>query len=90
VNADWARRAGKRAVEFYRLVAPIADRLPMLADCYHTGYDEATGDSSPLLLDHSATHATPITRRQVLALEGLPTPAQLDGIVDALARFQTF
>lgn len=87
LEADWAVRDGATEVAFYRLVAPLAARLPMLLRAVVAAHDPASGDSLLLLPDLSATHATPTERARVLALEGVPTDAQLDGIAEALAAF---
>lgn len=87
LGADWAVRAGAREVAFYRLVAPLAADLPMLARCYDAAHDPESGASHLLLRDLSATHAPPLTRQHIIALDALPAPAHLDGVVGALAAF---
>jgi len=62
----------------------------MLALCYGAAYDEATGDSYCLLEDLSETHVPPVTRQQAMSRAGVPSEAQLAGIVDALAGFHAF
>ncbi len=34
IGAEWAKKAGKREVNFYKLVTPFADELPMIIRCY--------------------------------------------------------
>ncbi len=81
----WAIRAGKREVAFYQIAATMADRLPMLAPCYGSAYDDASGDSWLLLRDVSATHTPPVNREQLIACSGVPPDEQLAAIVEALA-----
>ena len=83
-------RANAREVEFYRHVAPLADELPMLLHTYDATHDPATGKSHLLLPDLSDTHAVPIERARMLALDEVPTDAQLDAIIDAIATFHAY
>jgi hypothetical protein len=78
---------GALEVSFYRLIADEARGLPIFARCFAAAHDIATGDSYCLIEDLSQSHVTPVTRSEVLAGRGVPTDAQLDGIVDATARF---
>jgi hypothetical protein len=87
LNAD---HDGACEVGFYRLAASLPQRLPMLVRCYAAEYDPQTGASLCLLQDLSETHAAPVTREELLALEGVPSEIQLDQIVDALARFHAY
>lgn len=87
LDADWAVRANAREVAFYRLVAAQGTGLPMILRPLAADHDPATGRSLLLLPDLSATHATPVERARVLALDGVPTDAALDAIVDTLAAF---
>ncbi len=68
----------------------LAGAPPMLVRCYDAAYDPATGTSHCLLEDVSATHRPPVTRQQVLALDGVPRPDLLDAMVDALADFHAY
>lgn len=81
----WAVRAGAREVAFYQVAATMADRLPMLATCYGSSYDDERGDSWLLLRDVSATHTSPVTREQLIAGSGVPPDDQLVAVVEALA-----
>ena len=90
LGADWAVRAGAREVAFYRLVASLAADLPMLARCYDAAHDPASGASHLLLRDLSDTHAPPLSRERIIALDALPAPAHLDGVIEALAGFHAF
>jgi hypothetical protein len=85
-----ANHEGAAEVGFYRLVAELPDQLPMLARCYAAEYDPASGDSFLLLQDLSDACAAPVTREQILALEGVPSERPLNQIVDALARFHAY
>jgi hypothetical protein len=85
-----ANHDGSGEVGFYQLLATLPDRLPMLARCYAAEYDSSSGTSYLLLHDLSNTHAAPVTREQILALEGVPTDAQLNQMVDALARYHAY
>jgi hypothetical protein len=76
---------GEAEVGLYRLA--IAPAVPSLVPCYDAVYDPTSGASHCLLLDLSRTHAPPVTREQAIALDGVPPPDQLDGMVDALADF---
>jgi hypothetical protein len=82
-----AEHDGQAEAGFYQLAVPERARLPMLVPCYAASYDAASGASHCLLLDLSATHGPPVSRAQVLALEGVPSEQHLVGIVDALAAF---
>lgn len=84
-NGDGELEAG-----FYQLVAMLPTVPPMLVPCYAALYDPTSGNSTCLLQDLSATHATPTERADVLALRGVPTDTQFDQIVDALAQFHAF
>jgi hypothetical protein len=88
--AAWAVHDAEREVAFYRFVAPLMDDLPMLVRCYAATFDPARGASHILMDDCSETHIVPISREQVLALDGVPDTHHLDGIIDALARFHAF
>ena len=90
LDAAWAIRANAAEVAFYRLVAPLADRLPMILHPHAAAHDPASGKSHLLLPDLSATHAAPVERARVLALEGVPSAAHLDAIADALAAFHAY
>src|ERR1017187_8471620 len=57
IEADWGKKAGAHEVAFYKLVAPLAEHLPMIIHCYAAEYDEANGTSYILLEDVSETHA---------------------------------
>ncbi|HEY3081778.1 MAG TPA: hypothetical protein VGM69_17945 [Chloroflexota bacterium] len=81
---------GEAEVGLYRLAMPLDGALPTLVRCYDAAYDPATGASHCLLLDVSDTHAPPLTRERVLALDGVPRPEQLDAVVDALADFHAY
>jgi hypothetical protein len=78
---------GEAEAGLYRAAIPVAGALPMLVRCYDAAYEAASGESHCLLLDVSDTHAPPLTRRQVLALDGVPAPDRLEAMVDALAGF---
>ncbi|MCI0393531.1 MAG: aminoglycoside phosphotransferase family protein [Chloroflexi bacterium] len=87
INHD---HAGRREAHFYQLAATLPRPLPAVVPCYAAAYDPASGLSCCLLADLSATHAAPVTRRQLLALEGVPAGSHLDGMIDALAHFHAF
>lgn len=87
---EWAREAGAWEVSFYQLAAPYMADLPMLVPCYLAAYDRASDRSAILLADVSATHAPPVTRDQLIALDGVPPDDQLDAIIDTYARFHAF
>ena len=53
IEAEWGKRAGVREVSFYKLVAPLAEQLPMIIHCYAAEFDEANGTSYILLQDVS-------------------------------------
>lgn len=90
LDVDWAVRDNATEVAFYRLVAPLAEDLPMLLRACAADHDPVSGRSQLLLPDLSETHVTPVERARVLALDGVPTETQLVGIVDALARFHAY
>jgi hypothetical protein len=90
LDAEWAMRDNAAEVAFYQLTAPLADRLPMVLRACTAAHDPATGRSHLLLPDLSDTHATPVERASVLALDGVPTETQLAGIVDAIAAFHAY
>jgi len=90
IEADWGKRAGAREVAFYKLVAPLAEQLPMIIHCYAAEYDKASGTSYILLRDVSETHTPPVTRAQLIAYEGVPNQVQLEQIVDTVAQFHAF
>lgn len=77
---------GQNEVRFYRLASPMSLLvLPrfIAADC-----DEVTGHSFLLLEDLSETHFPPVTREQLLALEGVPAQTHMHAGMDTLAAFQ--
>jgi hypothetical protein len=80
-------RWGEAEVGIYRLAMAEARPVPAMVPCFAAAYDAATGRSHCLLLDVSATHAPPVTRRQVLALDAVPSERRLEAMVDALAAF---
>ncbi len=87
---EWARESGAWEVSFYQLAAPCMADLLMLVPCYLAAYDRASDRSAILLADVSATHAPPVTRDQLIALDGVPPDDQLDAIIDTYARFHAF
>ena len=90
LDADWAVQSNALEVAFYRFVAPLADELPMILRAYSVAHDPASGKSHLLLPDLSETHETPVEVAQALALDGVPSEAQLAGIVDAIAAFHAY
>lgn len=91
LDAAWAVRANAREVALYQFVATLpVDDLPMIVRPLAAMHDPATGRSQLLLPDLSATHGEPTERARVLALDGVPTAAQLDAVVDALAAFHAY
>ncbi|MGI8856138.1 MAG: oxidoreductase family protein [Thermomicrobiales bacterium] len=90
LSAAWAVRDAAREVAFYQLVMSFADSLPMLVRCYGAAFDAAHGVSYLLLADLSETHVTPISREQVLALDGVPSEDHVYGVIDALAQFHAY
>jgi hypothetical protein len=72
-------------VAFYRLVTELGADRSMLVPCLAAGVGSG-GVAHLLLADLGSTHAAPVSRERLLALEGVPTAAQLDGIATALAR----
>lgn len=87
IDSQWGKDSGAVETAFYRLVADTKADLPMLVPCYNVAYDAASGNSHILLLDISETHAAPVTRAQLIGGDGVPTEAQLNGIIEAIARF---
>lgn len=87
IDAQWAKNAGAMETAFYRLASSKVADLPMLVPCYDLAYDETSGNSHLLLLDISETHVVPITREQLIAGGGVPAEAQLNSIIEAIARF---
>jgi hypothetical protein len=90
IDTAWAVRANAAEVAFYQLIATLGDDLPMLLRAYAAAHDPVSGKSHLLLPDLSETHETPVERARVLALDGVPDDAQLDGIVDAIAAFHAY
>jgi hypothetical protein len=90
VDAHWAREAGEREVRFYTLIAELPAHPRVVVPCYAAAFDQSTGNSYLLLRDESATHAPPVTRAQLLALEGVPAKVYLKAIVDALAALHAY
>lgn len=90
LNAAWAIRDAEREVAFYQMVMPLAENLPMLVRCYGAAFDAEHGASYILLDDLSETHMTPISREQVLALDGVPSEDHILGVIDALAQFHAY
>jgi hypothetical protein len=86
----WAMEAGAWEAAFYSLVMPVAGDLPMVPRCYAAGHDARTGNSFVLLHDLSETHAPPVSRDQIISLDGVPAPAHLAQVVDALAAFHAY
>ena len=90
-QAAWSKEAGAEEVKFYELIASQAGRPPIYIPCLAAEYDEVSGNSYILLQDISETHAPPITRDQQLTIvEGVPSPAQITSVVDALAQHHAF
>ncbi len=81
---------GQAEVELYNLVATMSDHPPVLPRCYAASYCRDTGRSYLLLEDLSETHAPPVSRQQLLSGRGVPSDAQLEGIIDTLARFHAY
>lgn len=90
IAAPWAAAAGAREVAFYHMIAPHAAHLPMIVPCFGAEADETTGQSYCLLLDVGETHTAPVTRDDLLAGRGVPTPAHLDAVVDTIAAFHAY
>lgn len=87
LNAD---HEGEAEAWFYQLVASLPDHPRVVPQGYAARYDPTTGNSYLLLEDLSNTHRLPVSREQLLALQGVPTDTDLDSIVDALARFHAY
>jgi len=81
---------GAVEVSFYNIVATLPEPVPGVIPCYEAMYDPESGESHCLLDDLSATHRIPLPRARVLAGEGVPTPQQLEQIMDSLARFHAY
>jgi hypothetical protein len=77
---------GEAEVAFYRAAAGLQPELPMLVGVIDAAID-ADQNSHLLLHDRSATHLTPVTKRQLLAGVTMPTGRQLDLMIDAIAEF---
>jgi hypothetical protein len=78
---------GEAEVGVYALAMAAEEPVPALVPCFDAAYDARTGESHCLLLEVSETHAAPVTRERVLALDAVLPEAQLEAIVDALAVF---
>jgi hypothetical protein len=78
---------GEHEVGWYRYLAERGIRLPMLPACHLAIADPASGESALLLADLSATHGAPVESAALLALDGVPTRADLEAMMAALAQF---
>lgn len=78
---------GEHEVGWYRYLAARGITLPMLPACHLAVADPSSGESALLLDDLSATHAPPVRREALLALDGVPARADLEAMMAALARF---
>ena len=79
---------GEREVGFYR--SAMADsggsvRWP-LVQCLEATYDDSTGRSQVLLVDLTASHASPISRERLIARE-MPSLVDLASVMRALGGF---
>jgi thiamine kinase-like enzyme len=86
----WGIEDGAEEVKFYTLMASLPDHPGIIVPCYAATYDKQSGDSYLLLQDLSATHRPPLTRDQQISLEGVPSAADLAGVVEALAQLHAY
>jgi hypothetical protein len=91
LQADWARPAGVREVQFYQTVAQFADHPPIIVRCFDAAFDPQTGNSHLLLLDLSETHQAPISRDpQIDPRTNIPARAYMEQVIDTLTRFHAY
>ena len=82
---------GAHEVGFYRLMMSEGRPLSVIVGCYGTQYEPDSGDSFCLLQDVSATHIeVPVTRQQILALNGVPPDTYCDQMIVGLARLHAY
>ncbi len=87
LNAD---HEGGVEAAFYQLVATEPDHPRVVPACYAAAYSPQSGDSCLLIEDLSITHRSPVSREQILALEGVPSPTYLEQLIVTLARFHAY
>lgn len=80
---------GRREVELYRYFLTEQQQLPILAPCYAAAYDPATGASHLILQDMSASHREIASRATIRAFAAQPSAAQIESVMEALARWHT-
>lgn len=91
LQADWARPAGVREVQFYQTVAQLSGHPHSIVPCFDAAFDMQTMNSHLLLQDLSESHAMPITRDQLLDVaSNVPARDHLEQVIDTLARFHAF
>ena len=92
IDQDWAIAAATREVNFYRLVASLADHPRVVPTCVASDMDDpATGRPWLILADLSRTHAPPLTRNQQLRTGGsVPTQRHIEQVTTTLARLHAY
>jgi hypothetical protein len=76
---------GQNEIQFYQLAESI--NLPMIPRRLGMGYDPHSGSSYLLMEDVSDSHRSPVTREQLIALQGIPERTHLESVVDVIAHF---
>ena len=76
---------GQNEIQFYRFAEGMD--LPTLPTRLGMDYDADSGFSYLMLEDVSETHAPPVTREQLKALDGVPLNETMNFIVDCIADF---
>jgi hypothetical protein len=89
--AEWSIQAGVDEVEFYETIATLPNHPPVIPECFGAHYDPASRESYVVLRDLSDTHKQPVTRDQQMSIvNGLPSAADIDAVVDALAMLHAY
>ncbi|MEJ2758151.1 MAG: phosphotransferase [Anaerolineales bacterium] len=81
---------GELEDHFYQHIQGLPNHQLPVVNCYEAAYDPDTGFSHCLLEDVSATHRPPISRHQLIGLQGIPSSPHMESIVDALAQFHAY
>jgi len=76
---------GQNEIQFYRFAQDV--NLSMIPRIISMDYEAESGLSYLLMEDVSSTHELPVKREQLLTLNGVPSPAHLDSMIDAIAEF---
>lgn len=76
---------GQNEIQFYRFAESLD--LPMIPRRLGMDYDAHSGLSYLILQDISESHAPPVTREQLKALNGVPTDEHMQSIMDCIAHF---